>query len=52
MEHPTTGDSYTVWVSTDPELGKPVYQVTKGSKPSDGDGGYYNLASLLKLKGL
>jgi hypothetical protein len=51
MDHPNTGDTYTIWVTSDSESKKPVYQVTKGNKPS-GDSGYYNLSSLLKLKGL
>lgn len=41
--------AYTVWYYEKGD--KKVYQVTKGGKPS-GEGGYYNLESLLKLKGL
>jgi hypothetical protein len=52
MDHPNTGQSYTIWISKDPDTEKPIYQATTGKKPMTGDGGYYELKSLLKLKGL
>jgi len=42
-------DDYTVWYYD--KDGRQIYQITKGDKPF-GEGGYYNLKSLLKLKGL
>lgn len=52
MDHPSTGQTYTIWISKDPDNQKPIYQVTTGKKPMTGDGGYYELKSLLKMKGL
>lgn len=40
---------YVVWVSY--QENTPIFQVTKGETPTS-DGGYYSLASILKLKGV
>jgi hypothetical protein len=44
-------DEYTIWKKLDIE-GKPFFNITKGEEPNIEAGGYYNLESLLKLKGL
>lgn len=51
-KHGEKRGDYTFW--TRPVAGetKPLYQVTKNDSPPKGDGGYFDLDYLLKVKGL